>query len=754
MIESNQNEIETEKEDWDLPVLHITRRDWKELNPPQKIRRVIGGLLKFLGVLTCLYFFICSLDFMTSAFRLLGAKAAGKVFADSSFLNNPITALMVGVLVAALLHSSAIVVSVIIAMVASQILKVRTAIPIIMGADIGTAITNIIVSIIGSKGGGGTSTDKRLQFKRAFAAATVHDMFNWLSVVVFLPLEIMTGFLFHLSSFAVNHLKIEQGNYTQKQFIKRITKPFTTLFVELDEKALNAIAKSRPGSDKLTILKRFCSDPGRSYNFVTATTSLTGYLKHRCHFLLAKTNLSDNIAGIILLIFSLTLLGCCLVGMVKILHSILKTKLSLSIRKIINYRLPGKLECFTGYFAIMFGAFVTFLIQSSSIFTSTLTPLVGIGLVALENVYPLTLGSNIGTTTTGLIASFTVTNINDDDSYYYNSTHPHFEGTGNATLPYNSLKASVQIALIHTFYNILGVLVWYPIPFMRWPLFVAKFLGEITYKYEWFSLMYLVLFYFFLPLIIFSLSALGGLKLLLGVFIVPFVIILLSVLIINKLQQKSPKCLPPVLRTWDFLPECLRSLKPIDSLITTFTSLFKGRFKRKKDSNLSPSTSYENPTKSKTVFSRLKDRAGFFGKTRATKTNHDLPYGESGLPTETQTTPAVGNSSSTRLISNGVVLKDVSNSPNSFKFKTWHQNKGSITDSGILVDHKGNNSLHNYNQNGNDDEKNKYDESECKNEFIVKDDSSSEDDTGANTITVLKQITPNNFSTVTTMHNN
>ena len=64
-------------------------------------------------------------------------------------------------------------------------LKVDTAIFIVMGANIGTSVTNTIVSI-------GQSGD-RDQFGRAFAGATVHDMFNCLSVAILLPLEWASG---------------------------------------------------------------------------------------------------------------------------------------------------------------------------------------------------------------------------------------------------------------------------------------------------------------------------------------------------------------------------------------------------------------------------------------------------------------------------------------------------------------------------------------------------------------------------------
>jgi len=54
-----------------------------------------------------------------------------------------------------------------------------------MGANIGTSVTNTIVSI-------GQITNKD-EFKRAFAGATVHDMFNWLAVIILLPIEVVSG---------------------------------------------------------------------------------------------------------------------------------------------------------------------------------------------------------------------------------------------------------------------------------------------------------------------------------------------------------------------------------------------------------------------------------------------------------------------------------------------------------------------------------------------------------------------------------
>lgn len=70
-----------------------------------------------------------------------------------------------------------------------------------------------------------------------------------------------------------------------------------------------------------------------------------------------------------------------------------------------NGDLPGPLKYCTPLVAILMGCILTIIVQSSSVFTSTLTPLVGLGIVTIERVFPLTLGSNIGTTITGILAS-------------------------------------------------------------------------------------------------------------------------------------------------------------------------------------------------------------------------------------------------------------------------------------------------------------------------------------------------------------
>lgn len=183
---------------------------------------------------------------------------------------------------------------------------------------------------------------------------------------------------------------------------------------------------------------------------------------------------------------------------------------------------------------------MTILVQSSSIFTSALTPLVGLGVITLDRMYPLTLGSNIGTTFTAILASLTQ------------------EG--------DSLSAAMQVSMCHLFFNLSGILLWYPLPFMRRvPIFLAKRLGNTTAKYRWFAVLYLILAFFCLPAFIFGLSV-AGWQVLAGVG-TPILVLFIIIIIINVIQSKHPQCLPARLRTWNFLPLCCHSLKPADRVV-------------------------------------------------------------------------------------------------------------------------------------------------------------------------------------------
>mmetsp|Transcript_1014 Transcript_1014/g.1102 ORF Transcript_1014/g.1102 Transcript_1014/m.1102 type:complete len:494 (+) Transcript_1014:388-1869(+) len=132
-----------------------------------------------------------------------------------------------------------------------------------------------------------------------------------------------------------------------------------------------------------------------------------------------------------------------------------------------------------GYLAMLVGLGVTILVQSSSITTSTFTPLVGLGVIRLEQMYPITLGANIGTTVTALLAALL------------------------------STTAAMQVALAHLFFNISGIIVWYPVPFMRRvPINAARQLGKATRMWKGIPLVYIFVTFFLIPIILLGLSVL------------------------------------------------------------------------------------------------------------------------------------------------------------------------------------------------------------------------------------------------------
>ena len=229
----------------------------------------------------------------------------------------------------------------------------------------------------------------------------------------------------------------------------------------------------------------------------------------------------------------------CLMGLVKLLNSLLGEKVKGVIAKYVNKDLPiPYLGWLTGYLAMVVGAGLTVLVQSSSVFTSTLTPLAGTGLVTLERVYPMTLGSNIGTTTTSVLAALA--------------------SKGNE-------RAALQIALVHLLFNITGILVFYVLPVMRLPVAMARKLGEVTSEYRWFSVLYLLLMFFLLPALVFGLSLAGPLAL--YIVLTAAAVLVLLVTTLNIAQRYSPNILPEKLKTWNFLPEPLHSLEPWDRVV-------------------------------------------------------------------------------------------------------------------------------------------------------------------------------------------
>ncbi|RUS84691.1 hypothetical protein EGW08_007561 [Elysia chlorotica] len=517
---------------------------------------VVKVVLKILLAVGLLYAFICLLDLMGNAFRLLGGKTAGSVFQDSKLLGNPITGLMIGVLATVILQSSSTSSSIVITMVASKILDLRPAIPIIMGANIGTTVTNTLVSLAHSM--------NRKEFKRAFSGAVVHDVFNWLTVLCLLPLEYMTGYLYHLTGLIIRSLNMEDMKANNQDLLKKLTKPLTSRIVKIDKKVITGIAQGQEEYNNKTLLKVYCTyDEVVSYRLVNQSSvdNVTGVETwtmvnssvvtkvplDKCNSLFSELAWSDTTSGIVLLLASILCLSLCLYSLVKLLHSLLGGHIARALRKTINSDFPHPFSWLTGYVAIIVGAGMTILVQSSSVFTSALTPLVGIGCLKLERMYPLTLGSNIGTTFTGILAAL---------------------ASSSATM-----NIALQLAFCHLFFNISGILLFYPVPKMRKIIInTAKYLGRTTARYRWFAIAYLICMFLLFPGFFFALSLAGRAAFIVVLSLISAIVVFVVVVTLMQRSRTFSNFLPGVLRSWQFLPEFMRSLQPLDRGLNSLVS--------------------------------------------------------------------------------------------------------------------------------------------------------------------------------------
>nr|XP_030870051.2 sodium-dependent phosphate transport protein 2C [Gorilla gorilla gorilla]XP_055206229.1 sodium-dependent phosphate transport protein 2C [Gorilla gorilla gorilla] len=529
---------EGDTDPWTLPQLKDTSQPWKELRVAGRLRRVAGSVLKACGLLGSLYFFICSLDVLSSAFQLLGSKLAGDIFKDNVVLSNPVAGLVIGVLVTALVQSSSTSSSIVVSMVAAKLLTVRASVPIIMGVNVGTSITSTLVSM--------AQSGARDEFQRAFSGSAVHGIFNWLTVLVLLPLESATALLERLSELALGAASLTSGAQAP-DILKVLTKPLTHLIVQLDSDMIMSSATGNATNSSL--IKHWCGTTGQPTQensgdcgaFGPCTENSTAPADRLpCRHLFAGTELTDLAVGCILLAGSLLVLCGCLVLIVKLLNSVLRGRVAQVVKTVINADFPFPLGWLGGYLALLAGAGLTFALQSSSVFTAAIVPLMGVGVISLDRAYPLLLGSNIGTTTTALLAAL--------------------------ASPADRMLSALQVALIHFFFNLAGILLWYLVPALRLPIPLARHFGVVTARYRWVAGVYLLLGFLLLPLAAFGLSLAGGMVL--AAVGGPLVGLVLLIILVTVLQRRRPAWLPVRLRSWAWLPVWLHSLEPWDRLVT------------------------------------------------------------------------------------------------------------------------------------------------------------------------------------------
>jgi sodium-dependent phosphate cotransporter len=124
--------------------------------------------------------------------------------------------------------------------------------------------------------------------------------------------------------------------------------------------------------------------------------------------------------------------------------------------------------------ALLAGTIITIMVQSSSITTSTIIPLVGAGVVTLEQLFPFTIGANIGTTVTAILAALAA-----------------------------GAPAGLVVALSHLLFNVTGAVIIFGIPFVRrLPLAMSRWLGNLGVRNRLLAIAYIVLAFYVLPLVI------------------------------------------------------------------------------------------------------------------------------------------------------------------------------------------------------------------------------------------------------------
>lgn len=227
------------------------------------------------------------------------------------------------------------------------------------------------------------------QLERAFSGATVHDMFNILTVAILFPVELCTGYLYHLTSAIIPNASTSDGS-TSDGIIKMIVAPVAETLIIVNKDVTKSVAQ---GGSCDEFYPTVCEDPENPTKDTCSTIGLIGCPKDAdlpCPFLFEAdaTRNDDMVAGLTAFFIGILMLFMCLYGLVKVLQRLLLGGSERIIYKATNIN---------GYIAMVIGALITMAVQSSSIFTSTLTPLVGLDLIRLEQMLPLTLGSNVGT---------------------------------------------------------------------------------------------------------------------------------------------------------------------------------------------------------------------------------------------------------------------------------------------------------------------------------------------------------------------
>ncbi|MBN2789769.1 MAG: Na/Pi symporter [Candidatus Delongbacteria bacterium] len=322
----------------------------------------LENIIRIVGMFLFLWLFLLSIKLLGGTFKHYFSDDTANLIKNAT--DNPLVSLFIGILSTAIIQSSSSTTSIIVAFVGAGTLSLHNAIPMIMGANIGTSITGILVSF--------GQMRNRMEFNRSFSAAIVHDYFNWFAVLLFLPLEIITG-------------KFWDG----KGILERSSEFLTKIFVGASgvkfDSPLDAVVK--PIAHKIEFfIADILGNPITEHTIGNKTQSFPQY---------------DGILLTIMVILSLVLLFIALNYMSVIMKKILIGKFERIIHKYVFNQAAT---------ALLFGILFTVSVQSSSITISLVVPLVGAGIFSMEQIFPYAVGANIGTTITGILAAMVTGN--------------------------------------------------------------------------------------------------------------------------------------------------------------------------------------------------------------------------------------------------------------------------------------------------------------------------------------------------------
>ena len=239
----------------------------------------------------------------------------------------------------------------------------------------------------------------------------MHDFFNIIAVAVFLPLQLATNFLSRSAEWIADGLGSNIAGGSTRSPVKELVK-----------------------------------EP-----------------VHQVEQVIKWATDSDQILGVLLLVMGLV---CIFVAL-----ALITRNMRLLIAERLEFALNAAVARGNGIAGMVTGTAATIAVQSSSITTSILVPLVGSGVLSIRNAYPITLGANLGTTVTALLASLAV-----------------------------DLRAGLVVALTHTLFNLTSIVVFYPVSTVRYfPVRLAEGLATVATRKPLFVAVYVVGMFIVLP---------------------------------------------------------------------------------------------------------------------------------------------------------------------------------------------------------------------------------------------------------------